>query len=64
MTRYQELIAAVYPDSNPRHVEAWMRLEYGTLDHLMLSAQFLSPFVEMAREHPRDSENLARSYGL
>jgi hypothetical protein len=61
---YQQRIAELYPDVEPRHVEAWMRLEFSTLDHLQFTVDLLAPYVAMARDFPRDSENLARSYGL
>jgi hypothetical protein len=52
---------------NARHVEAWMRSERGTLDHLTPAA-----WVQEVREciavvdhaDPDLSERLARSYGL
>jgi hypothetical protein len=31
---YQNLIQQIAPEANPRHVEAWLRIEHGTLDHL------------------------------
>jgi len=37
-THYQREIAKIVPaDIDPRHVEAFMRLEYATLDHLSRS---------------------------
>jgi hypothetical protein len=52
---------------NPRHVEAFMRLEYGTLD--ALSPDKFTREVKMAAEcvkaaGPQESEGLASSYGL
>lgn len=54
---------------DPRHVEAWMRAEWGTLD-----ARPRADFDRYTREifdahqmgavDPADSERLARSYGL
>jgi hypothetical protein len=54
---------------DPRHVEAWMRLEWGTLD-----ARSRADFDRYNREtfdahrmgviDPADSERLACSYGL
>jgi hypothetical protein len=34
MSFYADRIAELAPDADPAHVEAWMRLEYGTLDAL------------------------------
>ena len=66
---YQEQIWKVLGERTVvdlRHVEAWMRDEHGTLDHLTpeqferevgLAAQF-------ALAQPELSERLAQSYGL
>jgi hypothetical protein len=51
---------------DPRHVEAWMRLEHGTLDQLS-TAQFISEVIMAERcilADPSQSERLAKSYGL
>lgn len=51
---------------DPRHIEAWMRLEHGTPDHLS-RASFRSEVTELCeliREAPAESESLAVSYGL
>ena len=34
MTPYERAITPLAPDYDPRHVEAFMRVEHGTLDHL------------------------------
>ncbi len=34
ITPYTDRIAKLAPDYDPRHVEAYMRLEHSTLDHL------------------------------
>ena len=52
---------------DPRHVEAWMRIEHGTLDHLSLSA--FNSEITLCRSLIDeagfdDSESLALSYGL
>ena len=51
---------------DPRHIEAWMRLEHGTLDGL--SASEFAAEVEIARQcvdaDPSGSASLAQSYGL
>lgn len=66
-SRYQERIAeAVGGDVDAAHVEAWMRLEYGTLDGLA-PAQFdreARVGAELVRANPADSRRLALSYGL
>jgi hypothetical protein len=51
---------------DPRHVEAWMRLEWGTLDHLPRGRfrQYVKLTDEIERQQPGASEDLARSYGL
>lgn len=51
----------------PHHVEAWLRLEHGTLDHLSRTA--FDHEVELALEciaaaSAEETEDLARSYGL
>lgn len=64
---YADLIRQHVPaDFDPRHVEAYMRGEFGTLDHLSPAA-----FARSARESAeavaldRDmAEELAQSYGL
>ena len=54
--------------ADPRHVEAWMRLEHGCLDGLGSLARFRSEVaiaLQCIDAGPRrDSEDLARSYGL
>jgi hypothetical protein len=56
-----------YHGFQPNHVEAWMRLECGTLDHL--SAQHFRREVMMAVQCIEgaglyDTERLADTYGL
>ena len=51
---------------NPYHVEAWMRLEYGTLDHLGGAGwnRAVREAAEcVAASTPAESESLAKSYG-
>lgn len=72
MTYYQQQIredaaSLGYIGVNPRHVEAWMRLEHSTLDGL--SRQQFRSEVLMAIECIKaageaESEALAQSYGL
>lgn len=63
---YQDLIREIDPTCNPRHVEAWMRLQYGTLDHL--PRETFADEIKMAKaceiEEPGSGERLAQSMGL
>lgn len=49
-----------------RHVEAYMRLAYGTLDAIgpELWRMEVRLAVELIRQDPAGAEDLARSYGL
>lgn len=67
MTHYAKRITELAPGVNPGWIEAWMRLERGTLDSLT-AAQFKRE-VRMAvacieASSPADNEALAKSYGL
>lgn len=64
---YRNLIVQIAPSYDPRHVEAYMRSEHGTLDRLS-SSQFATE-VTMAVMCIEDggteaAESLARSFGL
>jgi len=71
-TTYQQIIADYlatrrYIDVTPRVIEAWMRSEHGTLDHLS-RAEFHRE-IEQCRADalaagPEMSDQLARSFGL
>lgn len=64
---YADYIAPLAPGFDPRHVEAFIRLEYGTLDHLGPEQFRNEVAIAMAciRETgAEDSEALARSFGL
>jgi hypothetical protein len=67
MSFYQAKIKRHYPDSDPRHVEAYMRLEHGTLDHLTpkqfrtAAALAITCIIEGGIDA---AEKLAKSYGL
>jgi len=73
MNRYQQLIreaiarAGQVGAADPRHVEAWMRLEHGCLDGLS-RAQFVAEVKTalacIAAGPLPDSEALAQSMGL
>lgn len=67
MSAYAEPIKRIVPELDPRHVEAYMRLEYGTLDHLSASrfaseARTAASCVVMGGTD--EAESLAISYGL
>lgn len=65
-SHYQNRIAEIVPDLPAAHIEAWMRLERGTLDGLS-PEQFATEVrvgAELARSNPAESAELARSYGL
>jgi hypothetical protein len=53
--------------AEPRHVEAWMRLEYSTLDGLS-PAKFAQEVAQaldcIAASTPAENDALAASYGL
>jgi hypothetical protein len=54
-------------DVNPAHIEAWMRLEHGTLDALSARAfaREVAICVDLVDEAGLDrSDELAMSYGL
>ena len=69
---YQKMIREVLARSgkvgvNPRHVEAWMRVEYPTLD-AMSAGRFVDEVIVaadcVAHAGPAESEALAASFGL
>ena len=66
-TFYQRFIAEHVTDTDPRHVEAWMRLADPTLDGLPRS-EFLAAMYEalgqVQEAGPTESEVLAASFGL
>lgn len=51
---------------DPRHVEAWMRLENDTLDGLSSSAwsREVETAATLAMTNPSESESLAKSFAL
>ncbi len=62
---YQKMIREVVRDVPAHHVEAWLRLEYGTLDGIGEGfADAARSAVEAARLAPDESEALAESYDL
>jgi hypothetical protein len=64
---YQVLINQIDPTVNARYVEAYMRLQYGTLDNLSRE-QFVREVALckqcIAATHPDQNEALAKSFGL
>ena len=66
-TFYQRFIAEHIHDTDPRHVEAWMRLGHPTLDGLSRS-EFLAAVYEALGQvqdaRAAESEALATSSGL
>jgi hypothetical protein len=64
---YAAAIAALAPDHDPAHIEAWMRLEHATLDgldaaHFAAEVQAAIACVQLAGI--AQSDELAHSYGL
>ena len=63
---YQRIIFEIDPTVNPAGVEASMRLEYGTLDHLDRAtfAQEIEIAKDCERTEPGYLRQIAESYGL
>ena len=65
---YQQLIRELDPTVNPRWVEGFIRVQYGTLSHLDLSdfKREIRLFKEAQREELNDDlwESTAKSYGI
>jgi hypothetical protein len=67
MSGYADLIRELSPDHDPRHIEAYIRLEYGVLDHLSPERFALEASIAEAciKQGGLDAaEKLAVSYGL
>jgi hypothetical protein len=73
MTAYQQSIREIQAHAgrigtaDPRHVEAWMRVEHPTLDalsHEQFVAEVGVALHCIATASAADSESLAQSYGL
>ena len=63
---YQQQIRLIAPLHDARHVEAYMRLEYSTLDG-MSSQQFRAEVLHACKcidADPKQAEALAQSFGL
>ncbi len=66
-TFYQRFIAERTKDVDPRHVEAWMRVEHPTLDGLSRAefiAEMHAALAAALEAGPDESERLAASFGL
>jgi hypothetical protein len=64
---YAGAIARLAPGENPALIEAWMRLEYGTLDGIDRDRFARAVHAAAERAHGAGipaSQNLARAYGL
>lgn len=64
---YQRLIAERTRDVDPRHIEAWMRVEHPTLDGVSQSQFSEAMYAALATvldAGPEQSEALAASFGL
>ena len=66
MTAYAQAILAIDPTVNARHVEAHMRAEYSTLDHLPRETfkKEIRLFRQCEEYQPGYGEALALSFGL
>ncbi|MGA1739012.1 MAG: hypothetical protein ACO4AM_07010, partial [Candidatus Nanopelagicaceae bacterium] len=67
MNLYQQIINRIDPTLNPRWVEGFIRLQYGTLDHLSTTdfEREIDLFRgEFQQEDEQTWEDNARSYGL
>lgn len=67
MSALAALFAELQPDFDPRHIEAYVRLEYPTLAHLPRStlareARIAADCIRTAGE--AEAESLAQSFGL
>ena len=66
LSLYQQSIQKIVPDLDPAHVEAYMRMEYGTLDGIS-PAQFKACAKRAAsdvRLDPEFAAEVAASYGF
>lgn len=64
---YQAIIKQIAPNYDPRHIEAFMRSEHGTLDKLSRSRFKAEVYIASAcvDEGGKDlAERIAKSYGL
>lgn len=63
---YRNLIKELAPTYNPAHVEAWIRLEHGTMCHLSRNRfeSEVKAACDCIDSDPDTSVALAESYGL
>ena len=64
---YQKMIVEIAPDANPRHIEAYMRCTYRTLDGLsplMFKRAVREAVMDASFDTEQDREDFAKSYGL
>ena len=66
MISYQSLIRSINPTVNPAGVEASMRLQYSTLDHLGRDdfQREIDMALECEREQPGFLRMVANSFGM
>ena len=67
MSLHQTKIKELSPTSDPRHIEAYMRLVHGTLDQLtpeQFREEVALAVACIAEGGIDEAENLAQSYGL
>lgn len=67
MSIYQKRIKEIAPEHDPRHIEAYMRLEHNTLDGLSYEKfkQEVAIGVECIKEAGiENAEKCAQSFGL
>lgn len=66
MSYYQRLIHELAPGVNPAGVEASMRSQYGTLNHLPrgVFAEEAKIAAECEKQHPGYLRNIALSFGM
>lgn len=64
---YRDRIKNLAPGHDPRHIEAFMRVEFGTLDHLgpdRFRAEVAIAVACIEEGGIEMAERLAKSYGL
>lgn len=67
MTIYEELIREFAPGRDPRHVEAYMRCQHPTLDHLTreaFAAEVTMAVLCIEEGGPEMAELVAKSQGF
>lgn len=67
MSAYADHITTLAPGADPAHIEAWMRLEHGTLDGLsrwQFAGEVQTALSCIEFSGLDESDELARSFGL